>query len=124
MITPRSVVLAALLVAAIAPPASAQELVVGIFGWQIWLNWPSRGRANIDKQPELQATLTAVDFKRLDAPRNSRLHHAFRQAMLLHGVDVWGLSGMTSMAHTDADVDQTVAAVDGTVDLLKQGGIV
>ena len=32
MITPRSVVLAALLVAAIAPPASAQELVVGIFG--------------------------------------------------------------------------------------------
>jgi glutamate-1-semialdehyde 2,1-aminomutase len=63
------------------------------------------------------------DVQRLDAPRNSRLHHAFRQAMLLHGVDVWGLSGMTSAVHSDADIEHTVAAVDGTLDLLKREGL-
>jgi glutamate-1-semialdehyde 2,1-aminomutase len=63
------------------------------------------------------------DVERLDAPRNARLHHAFRQAMLLQGVDVWGLSGMTSMTHSDADIEQTVNAVEGTVELLKQEGL-
>jgi hypothetical protein len=38
----------------------------------------------------------------------------------LHGVDVIGLSGMTTSAHTDADVDKTVEAVAATVDLLQE----
>jgi glutamate-1-semialdehyde 2,1-aminomutase len=61
--------------------------------------------------------------ERLDAPRNARLHHAFRQAMLLHGVDVWGLSGMTSMAHSDAEIEKTVSAVEGTLELLNREGL-
>jgi glutamate-1-semialdehyde 2,1-aminomutase len=63
----------------------------------------------------------AVD--RLDAPKNPRLVRAFRQGMLLHGVDLPGLAGMTMAAHTGADVEQTVAAVAGTLDLLRQEGL-
>jgi glutamate-1-semialdehyde 2,1-aminomutase len=71
---------------------------------------------------------TADDFvpyggalEKLDTPRNPRLVHAFRRGMLLHGVDLPGLSGMTTAAHSDADVQQTVAAVAATLDLLQQG---
>jgi glutamate-1-semialdehyde 2,1-aminomutase len=64
------------------------------------------------------------DVAKLDAPRNAKLHHGFRQAMLLHGVDVWGTSGMTSVAHTEEEVDLTVSAIEGSIDLLKRQGIV
>jgi glutamate-1-semialdehyde 2,1-aminomutase len=60
------------------------------------------------------------DVHRLDAPRNAKLHHGFRQAMLLHGVDVWGLSGMTSIAHSDAEVELTVSAIIGAIGMLKE----
>jgi hypothetical protein len=43
--------------------------------------------------------------------------------MLLHGVDRPGLGGMTTVAHTEADVEQAVAAVAGTLDLLREEGI-
>jgi hypothetical protein len=55
---------------------------------------------------------------KLDAPRNPQLSHAFRRGMLLHGVDLPGLSGMTTMAHSPADVEATVSAVAGTLDNL------
>jgi glutamate-1-semialdehyde 2,1-aminomutase len=45
--------------------------------------------------------------------------HAFRQGMLLHGVDLPGLAGMTTAAHTEEDIDRTVAAVAGTLALLE-----
>jgi glutamate-1-semialdehyde 2,1-aminomutase len=57
---------------------------------------------------------------RLDGPRPPGLTHAFRQGMLLHGVDLFGLSGMTTAAHTDADVEKTVDAVAATVELLQE----
>lgn len=57
-------------------------------------------------------------LEKLDGPKDARLIHAFRLGMLLHGVDFMGLGGMTTAAHTAADVDQTVAAVAGTLDLL------
>jgi len=38
--------------------------------------------------------------------------------MLLHGVDVPGLAGMTTAAHTEADVEKTVAAVAGTIEMM------
>jgi glutamate-1-semialdehyde 2,1-aminomutase len=60
----------------------------------------------------------AID--KLDAPRPARLGQAFRQAMLLHGVDLPGLGGMTTAAHTEADVEATVAAVAGTMGLLAE----
>jgi glutamate-1-semialdehyde 2,1-aminomutase len=59
-------------------------------------------------------------WQRLDVPADRRLQYAFRQGMLLHGVDLPGLGGMTTAAHTEADVEQTVAAVAGTLDLLRQ----
>jgi glutamate-1-semialdehyde 2,1-aminomutase len=64
------------------------------------------------------------DHRRLVGPKDRRLVHAFRCAMLLHGVDLPGLSAMTTAAHTEADVEQTVAAVASTVDLLREEGIV
>jgi hypothetical protein len=42
--------------------------------------------------------------------------------MLLHGVDLPGLSGMTTACHTEADVDRTTAAVAATLDLLQAEG--
>jgi glutamate-1-semialdehyde 2,1-aminomutase len=57
---------------------------------------------------------------KLDAPRPVQLSHAFRLGMLLHGVDLPGLSGMTTAAHTELDVERTVAAVAGTLDLLAR----
>jgi glutamate-1-semialdehyde 2,1-aminomutase len=59
-------------------------------------------------------------LQQLDAPWDRRLVHAFRQAMLLQGVDLPGLGGMTTAAHTDADVDRTVAAVAAALDLLRE----
>ena len=63
------------------------------------------------------------DLQRLDTPIERGLRHAFRQAMLLHGVDLPGLSGMTTAAHTTADVEETIAAVAGTLDLLQAEGL-
>jgi glutamate-1-semialdehyde 2,1-aminomutase len=58
--------------------------------------------------------------EKLDGGVDRRLVHAFRRGMLLHGVDLPGLGGMTTAAHSEADVEKTVAAVAGTLDLLQQ----
>jgi glutamate-1-semialdehyde 2,1-aminomutase len=63
-------------------------------------------------------------FDKLDGPRDVRLVHAFRRGMLLHGVDLPGLAGMTTAAHTDEDVERTVAAVAATIEALRGEGIV
>jgi glutamate-1-semialdehyde 2,1-aminomutase len=63
-------------------------------------------------------------FDRLDGPRDVRLVHAFRRGMLLHGVDLPGLAGMTMAAHTEEDVARTIAAVAGTVEALRGEGLV
>jgi glutamate-1-semialdehyde 2,1-aminomutase len=60
----------------------------------------------------------AID--KLDTPRPSHLTQSFRQAMLLNGVDLPGLAGMTTCAHTEADIDTTVEAVARTVELLRE----
>jgi glutamate-1-semialdehyde 2,1-aminomutase len=49
--------------------------------------------------------------------------HAMRQAMLLHGVDLWGFAGMTSCAHTDAIIDDTIRAVEASVEMLHAESI-
>jgi glutamate-1-semialdehyde 2,1-aminomutase len=63
------------------------------------------------------------DPARLDGPKDPRLVRAFRQGMLLHGVDLPGLNGMTMAVHTEADVEQTLAAVAGTLELLREEGL-
>jgi glutamate-1-semialdehyde 2,1-aminomutase len=62
-------------------------------------------------------------LEKLDGAKNPRLSHAFRRALLLHGVDLPGLGGMTTAAHTEADIEQTVAAVAAALDLLKNDGV-
>jgi glutamate-1-semialdehyde 2,1-aminomutase len=57
---------------------------------------------------------------KLDGPKDRNLVHAFRRGMLLHGVDLPGLSGMTTMAHSEADLEHTVTAVGKTLDLLRE----
>jgi glutamate-1-semialdehyde 2,1-aminomutase len=61
---------------------------------------------------------------RLDGAPNPRLKHAFRQGMLLHGVDLPGFGGWFTATHSDADVDQTIAAAAGAVDVLREEGLV
>ena len=63
------------------------------------------------------------DLDKLSGMLTSRLTHAFRQGMLLNGVDLMGMGGMTTAAHTEADIEQTVAAVAGTLDLLREEGL-
>jgi glutamate-1-semialdehyde 2,1-aminomutase len=63
------------------------------------------------------------DLQQLHKPANVPLMHAFRRGMLLHGVDLPGLHGMTTAAHTEADVLQAAKAVAGTLDLLKGEGL-
>ena len=63
------------------------------------------------------------DLHRLDGPRDPRPVHALRQAMLLNGVDWWGLAGMTSCEHTDDIVDATVAAFGRAVELVLAEGL-
>jgi glutamate-1-semialdehyde 2,1-aminomutase len=51
------------------------------------------------------------DPDQLERPKDPKVSHAFRRAMLLHGVDLPGLGGMTTMAHSAEDIERTVAAV-------------
>ena len=63
------------------------------------------------------------DLNKLDGPKSAKLSHALRQGMLLNGVDFWGAAGMTSMAHTSADVTQTVRAMERTIARMTEEGI-
>jgi glutamate-1-semialdehyde 2,1-aminomutase len=62
------------------------------------------------------------DPDRLEGGKRAGLVQAFRRGMLLQGVDLPGLGGMSTAAHTEEDVAQTVAAVAATLDLLAEEG--
>lgn len=62
------------------------------------------------------------DWRKLDQVFSRDLNHAFRCALLLGGVDWMGWGGSTSIAHDDADIDQTVAAFEQAIDLLREDG--
>jgi glutamate-1-semialdehyde 2,1-aminomutase len=64
------------------------------------------------------------DLNKLDGPANPKLRHAFRQAMLLNGVDIPGLGGWLTAAHTPEDIDRTVQAVAGSIEKLQAEGVV
>lgn len=63
------------------------------------------------------------DVNQLDGPKNAKQVHALRQAMLLNGVDWWGVGGMTSAAHTPDVTDHTVAAFAAAVADLRAEGL-
>ncbi|WP_010586097.1 aspartate aminotransferase family protein [Schlesneria paludicola] len=58
-------------------------------------------------------------YRRLDVEPPAPPKFAFRVAMLTQGVDWFGWSGMTSAAHTEADLDETVAAFDRALEQLR-----
>ncbi len=59
----------------------------------------------------------------LDVSQDRKLTSAFRTALLLEGVDYFGWKAMTSAAHTDEDVDRTIAAFDKMIDRLREEGL-
>jgi glutamate-1-semialdehyde 2,1-aminomutase len=61
-------------------------------------------------------------LEKLESPKSAGLVHALRRALLLHGVDLPGLGGMTTAAHTEEDIEQTVTAVAAALELLKGDG--
>jgi glutamate-1-semialdehyde 2,1-aminomutase len=61
---------------------------------------------------------------RLEVNPPAPVVRAFRQAMLLNGVDSTGMSGMTCAAHTPDDIEQTVAAVGETIRMMRAEGLV
>ncbi|MDZ4686227.1 MAG: aminotransferase class III-fold pyridoxal phosphate-dependent enzyme [Planctomycetaceae bacterium] len=62
------------------------------------------------------------DYRRLDAKSDPKFQYAYRCALLLGGVDWFSWGGMTSSAHSAADLDATVAAFDRAIDLLRTDG--
>lgn len=62
------------------------------------------------------------DFRKLDRSFDATLLHALRCALLVGGVDWMGWGGTTSAAHTNEDVDRTISAFAGAIDLLRTDG--
>ena len=62
------------------------------------------------------------DWRKLDRKFDGRLGHAFRCALLLGGVDWFCWGGSTSLAHSDADINQTTEAFSNAIDLLRKDG--
>lgn len=63
------------------------------------------------------------DLNLLDGPKNMKQVYALRQAMMLNGVDWWGLAGMTSCVHTDEVIDGTVRAFEASVETIMGEGL-
>jgi glutamate-1-semialdehyde 2,1-aminomutase len=58
------------------------------------------------------------DPHKLEGSRSRQIMPAFRRATLLNGVDFMGLGGFTTAAHTEADIDRTIAAVAASLHFL------
>ncbi len=58
------------------------------------------------------------DLHLLDGPKDSSLIQTFRQALMLQGVDMPGLGGWLTTAHSEADIEQTIQAVIHVLDEL------
>lgn len=58
------------------------------------------------------------DLEKLDGPSDPQFKFAFRQAMLLNGVDLPGLGGWLTACHTDTEIEITVQAVKNAIHLL------
>jgi glutamate-1-semialdehyde 2,1-aminomutase len=62
------------------------------------------------------------DLNRLDGPANAKLRHAFRQAVLLNGVDMPGLGGWLAATLTGDDMTRTVDAITNAIAMLQAEG--
>jgi glutamate-1-semialdehyde 2,1-aminomutase len=53
-----------------------------------------------------------------------KLVYALRQAMLLNGVDWWGLAAMTTCEHAKGVIDHTVKAFEASIEAATAEGLV
>ena len=74
--------------------------------------------------------LRAADFDpynwephQLKSGSNAKLTVNLRCGMLLNGIDIAGNGGMTTAAHSDEDIQQTIAAFDQTIGWMKADGL-
>jgi glutamate-1-semialdehyde 2,1-aminomutase len=84
--------------------------------WKIFFGADAPPRDGADQ------SVADVDWRHLDArqPERSR---ALRQALILNGVDFNGSRALVSPCHTDAVLDETLAAFAAAVRALKQEGL-
>jgi glutamate-1-semialdehyde 2,1-aminomutase len=66
-------------------------------------------------------SVAEVEWRALDA-KAPEVSRALRQALILHGVDFNGSRGLVSTCHADAVIDETLAAFDTAVRMLKEEG--
>jgi glutamate-1-semialdehyde 2,1-aminomutase len=66
-----------------------------------------------------------LDGQNKEMPKAMRpdLTVALKQGLLNMGVDVMGTGGMLSIAHTEADVDKTIEALDATIAQMQAEGL-
>ncbi len=64
------------------------------------------------------------DYRQLKGGGNPELTKNLRCGLLLNGIDIAGNGGMTMTAHTEADVQQTIAAFDQTIEWMKADGLI
>ena len=72
------------------------------------------------------ATCTRTRLRKYSTPRlrmAGELSTALHCGMLLHGVQLFHGAGFLSTAHTDADLDRTVTALDAVVGDLQAEGL-
>ena len=84
--------------------------------WKIFFGAEAPPRDGADQSVE------TLDWRRLDAKEPAR-SRALRQALILHGVDFNGARALVSPCHTDAIIDETLAAFTGAVRAMKEEGI-
>ena len=84
--------------------------------WKIFFGADAPPRDGSDQSVE------RVDWRRLDAKDAAR-SRALRQALILHGVDFNGARALVSGCHTDAIVDETLAAFESAVRAMKEEGL-
>ena len=66
----------------------------------------------------------AWDYRKLKGGNNAQLLPPLRCGLLLNGVDLASNGGMTTSAHTEADIAQTVQAFEQTIDWMKAEGLI
>jgi glutamate-1-semialdehyde 2,1-aminomutase len=84
--------------------------------WKIFFGADAPPRDGSDQSVE------RVDWRRLDAKDAGR-SRALRQALILNGIDFNGARALVSPCHTDAIVEETVAAFGTAVRALKEEGL-
>ena len=66
----------------------------------------------------------AWDYRKLKGSGTKELFMNLRCGLLLNGVDISGGGGMTTAAHTEEDVQQTIAAFEQTIEWMEEDGVI